>query len=120
MTIDTQYFKKKLEEEKELLEKSLAKVGMINPNNPKDWIGKPEPIDAEHSDKIDTADNIEEYESNTAVTNTLEIRLNNVNAALQRIEDGTYGKCKVSGESIEEDRLEANPAADTCKEHMND
>ena len=120
MTIDIQHFKKKLEEEKERLEVSLADVGQKNPNNPSDWEGKSEPIDAERADKIDTADNIEEYESNTAVVNTLEVRLNNINAALQRIENGTYGICQTSGEPIEEDRLEANPAADTCKEHMND
>ena len=32
---------------------------------------------------------------------------------------GTYGTCEVSGEQIEEDRLEADPAARTCKAHMN-
>ena len=120
MTIDIQYFKKKLEEEKERLEVSLADVGQKNPDNPSDWEGKSEPIDAERADKIDTADNIEEYESNVAIVNELETRLNNINAALGRIEDGSYGKCKISGGMIEEDRLEANPAADTCKEHMND
>ena len=120
MTIDIQYFKEKLEEEKKRLEVSLADVGQKNPDNPSDWEGKSEPLDAERSDRIDTADNIEKYESNTAVVNELETRLNNINAALGRIEDGTYGKCKISGGPIEEDRLEANPAADTCKEHMND
>ncbi len=118
MTIDIEYFKKKLEEEKKSLEESLAEVGTINPSNPEDWEGKPEPLDEEHSDKIDTADNIEEYEANTAVVNTLEARLQNVKAALQRIQDGAYGICKVSGDPIEKDRLEANPAADTCKKHM--
>ena len=120
MTIDIQHFKKKLEDEKERLEVSLADVGQKNPDNPSDWEGKSEPLDAERSDKIDTADNIEEYESNTAIVNELETRLNNINAALQRIKDDAYGKCKISGGMIEEDRLEANPAADTCKEHMND
>ena len=120
MTIDIQHFKKKLEEEKEGLEVSLAEVGQKNPDNPSDWEGRSEPIDAERADKIDTADNIEEYESNVAVVNELETRLNNINAALKRIEDGIYGTCRISENLIEEDRLEANPAADTCKEHMND
>ncbi|MCK5591842.1 MAG: hypothetical protein KAI72_07805 [Candidatus Pacebacteria bacterium] len=120
MTINIEYFKNKLEEEKKVLEESLSDVGQQNPDNPSDWQGKPEDIDAEHSDKIDTADNIEEYESNTAIVNTLEERLNNIKAALKRIEDGTYGVCRISGDPIEEDRLEANPAADTSKKHMND
>jgi len=119
MTIDIEYFKKKLEEEKKRLEISLAEVGQKNPDNPADWEGKSEQVDAEKSDSIDVADNIEEYESNNAVVNELEVRLNNIKAALKRIENGTYGICQISGDPIEKDRLEANPAADTCKKHMN-
>jgi RNA polymerase-binding transcription factor DksA len=35
------------------------------------------------------------------------------------MEEGKYGICKVCGEEIEEARLEANPAAETCKAHLN-
>jgi RNA polymerase-binding transcription factor DksA len=50
----------------------------------------------------------------------LELRLKDINDALNKIEraDGSYGKCETSGEMIEEDRLMANPAARTCKLHM--
>jgi RNA polymerase-binding transcription factor DksA len=68
---------------------------------------------------IDLADKAENYEERTAMLNTLEARLVDVNLALQKISDGNYGKCEVSGEMIEEDRLMANPAARTCKAHMN-
>lgn len=44
-----------------------------------------------------------------------ELRL--VQAALNRIERGTYGKCVVGGEPIPFERLEALPTADTCVEH---
>ncbi len=50
----------------------------------------------------------------------LENRWNEVRAALKKIEAGTYGICEISGEPIEEDRLEVNPAARTCKEHMDE
>ncbi len=46
--------------------------------------------------------------------------LENVQQALQKIKDGNYGVCAVSGEPIEEDRLEAIPYTDKCKKHMND
>ena len=49
-----------------------------------------------------------------------ETQLIDVKSALERIEDGSYGVCEISWEQIEEDRLEANPAARTCKEHMNE
>ena len=44
-----------------------------------------------------------------------ELRL--VQAALNRIERGTYGKCIVGGEPIPFERLEAPPTADTCVAH---
>lgn len=44
-----------------------------------------------------------------------ELRL--VQAALNRIERGTYGKCIVGGEPIPFERLEALPTADTCVAH---
>ena len=115
----TQYFKEKLEAEKKELERELGEIGRRNPSNPNDWEATPENIDDERADKIDTADNIEEFESHNAIVVELESRLTNVNAAIGRIEDGTFGICKVGGEKIEEDRLEANPAAETCKAHIN-
>jgi RNA polymerase-binding transcription factor DksA len=51
----------------------------------------------------------------------LEVRYNEIKSALKKIEEsapGAYGLCEVGGEQIEEDRLEANPAARTCKAHM--
>jgi DnaK suppressor protein len=47
--------------------------------------------------------------------NTLRIRdrerklLGKIEAALQRIEDGTFGICEITGEPIERKRLEARP-----------
>jgi RNA polymerase-binding transcription factor DksA len=38
--------------------------------------------------------------------------------ALQRIAAGTYGRCRVDGEPIDDDRLEAQPVADLCLRHQ--
>ena len=43
--------------------------------------------------------------------------LKQVRDALQRIEDGTFGKCVVDGGPIEEKRLEAIPWAAYCLKH---
>lgn len=43
--------------------------------------------------------------------------LRRVRAALQRIADGTYGRCLVDGERIEPARLEAAPWAEYCVRH---
>lgn len=118
--MNTDFFKQKLIEEKEKLEAELATVGRINPDNPADW--EPVPVDPgdRESDPNSKADHIEEYENNTAILKQLEIQLQDVNDALEKIEKGTYGVCEVSGKPIEEGRLNANPAARTCVEHMND
>lgn len=115
-----EYFKGKLEAEFQELTKELQSVGRINPANPKDWESVPEDISREErTDYNDVADKIEGYEENTAILKDLEVRFNEVKDALDRIKNGTYGVCEVGGEPIEEDRLEANPAARTCKKHMN-
>ncbi len=114
----TQKFKEKLESEKNLLEKELSSVGRVNPENPLDWEAKASDLDTLSADENEVADTIEEYEENTAVLKQLETRYNEVKNALQNIESGTYGLCTICGKEIEEARLEANPAATTCQEHM--
>jgi RNA polymerase-binding transcription factor DksA len=117
-TIDTGYFKKKLEAELKTLEAELLSVGHKNPSNPKDWEPSSGEVDINASDAADIADNIESYESNTAILKPLEKQYNDVKLALEKISKGTYGICEIAGEPIEKQRLEANPAARTCVSHM--
>jgi RNA polymerase-binding protein DksA len=37
-----------------------------------------------------------------------------IDAALERVDAGTYGTCERCGQPIGEDRLDARPAATTC------
>jgi RNA polymerase-binding transcription factor DksA len=115
--IDTNYFKKKLEQELATLEAELKSVGHINPDNPRDWEASSGDVDINASDPADIADNIENYESNTAILKQLEAQHANVKRALEKIDKGTYGICEISGEAIEKARLEANPSARTCLAH---
>lgn len=64
----------------------------------------------------ENASEVENYATNLAVTQDLEEKLKKIEEALKRIEDGTYGKCKM-GDEIEEDRLRVLPEADTCIQH---
>ena len=114
---NTNKFKVKLEAEKEKLLKELASIGQVNPSNPQDWEAKPTNMDSDSADENEVADTIEEFEENSAVLKQLEIQLLEVEAALGKIEAGTYGKCNVCEQEIPEGRLEANPAALTCMEH---
>jgi DnaK suppressor protein len=118
--INIDSFKEKLETERKTLHEQLTKVGRQNPTNPDDWQGLPDDTEAKAIDPNDAADRIESFEENSIIAEELEVRYNEVLDALTRIEEGTYGICQVSGEPIEIDRLEANPAARTNKAHMND
>lgn len=116
--IDTNEFKETLEAELKTLEADLATVGRRNPRNPADWEPVPSPKTVDESDPVDVADEIEDYEEHSAVLKQLEIRYNEVKAALERIKKGDYGRCGVGGEEIEIERLRANPAATTCRKHL--
>lgn len=117
--MDTSIFKAKLEEEKTLLLKELGRLGILDPETG-DWGAILEPReDAEKADTIDQGDRDEEFAIRANVLGELEIRYRDIQDALKKIEDGTYGTCEISGQAIEEDRLLANPAARTCKAHMN-
>jgi RNA polymerase-binding transcription factor DksA len=55
-----------------------------------------------------------EREKDFSILERVEAELNDVEHALRRIDDGTYGTCEACGRPIEEERLEAVPAARLC------
>lgn len=118
--MNTDHFKQKLQEELRTVETELKTVGQKNAQG--DWEASEKEMDvsAATADPNEAADKIEEYNEHRAILEGLEGRYNDIKAALQKIEEGTYGVCEVSGEHIEEDRLEVNPAARTCKAHMDE
>jgi len=114
-------YKEKLEAEKTLLEKELNSLGRAI-DDKGDWIAtpaeQPGPTGNDDPDKNVQADYVEDFEERVAELSVLEARYKNVLAALARMTEGSYGTCSVNGADIEPDRLDANPAASTCKEHM--
>lgn len=116
--MNIEQLKERLVAEKDALETQLATVGRRNPSNPADWEPVPPEVGQE-ADPNDQADLMEGLGEHTAILRDLENRYHDVLDALSRIEKGTYGICSVSGETIEDDRLEADPAARTCKAHLN-
>lgn len=117
--IDTKKYKEKLESELELVERELNKIARKNPDNLKDWEPVETDMGTDGSDPNDVADEMESFEENTAILAKLEAQYNDIKLALDKIESGTYGKCEVGGEDINESRLDANPSARTCIEHAN-
>jgi RNA polymerase-binding transcription factor DksA len=113
-------YKEKLETMLLALTEELKDVGIHNPENPSDWIAVPEDLDANEPDLNLAADVVEEWDGRQALVATLEQRYNEITRALTKIETGTFGTCEICSAPIEKARLEVNPSARTCKEHMND
>ncbi len=114
---DTTAYKNRLITERGSLEEELKSVAQPNPSNPEEWEAVQKDTSQE-ADPNDQADLLDQYQENRALTNVLNARYQEVVAALERIENNTYGICGVGGEEIEKERLEADPAASTCKKHL--
>ena len=110
-------FKNLLLAEKLRIENELSGVAHKNPEIAGDWEPSAPNLNNPAADPNDVADSIEEFEGNAAVEVELEASLMEIEAALVRVELGTYGHCRICKKEIEEARLHANPAAVTCIEH---
>src|SRR5690606_35240651 len=89
-------------------------------NDSGDWIATPVEQDGNEADYLDQATHVEAFESHVGALTQLEKQYSDILRALKKIDAGKYGVCEISGNTIELDRLEANPAARTCKAHMNE
>lgn len=67
--------------------------------------------DMTENDSGDMSQSLFTREMDATVEQTMEKRLESVDRALQKIEEGTYGICDATGEPIPRGRLEAMPEA---------
>lgn len=112
--------------ERDLLTEELETIATRDPHVKDDWNVKHEEWEeGEITSKEDlesgvSADESEEDQKNKALSDDLELRLRDVNDALERMEKGTYGICETCKKEIPIERLKANPAAKTDIEHAKD
>ncbi len=103
--LDLEHFRDKLQKERERLLKEIDGVAEDT-----------QELDVSASEAEDRGD-IAEIDAQNAidqtVLDTLKKELSEVDAALKRIEEGTYGICEKTGRPIPVERLEAYPAART-------
>lgn len=104
--------KQALEKEKGVLQKDLESFASQDPAMKGNWNANfPS---KERGSMEEEADQTQEYENLLSLEQTLEVKLKDANAALEKIERGAYGKCEKCGKEIEVERLEVNPAARVC------
>lgn len=112
MTIDIQVQRKKLEEKRAELQENIASQTEAYPTPV-----STEEISEGPQEFEEIAVDSEETQTERSIRFNAEAQLADVEAALKRIEDGTYGRCIVDGEPIPDKRLEAIPWAPRCIKH---
>jgi RNA polymerase-binding transcription factor DksA len=110
-------FKTKLETELQNVTAELQTIATLNEATG-DWVAIPDQTELGDPDENIEADAVEEWNERRALMVQLETRYRNIVRALKKLEDGTFGTCEISGEPIEEERLQANPAARTNLANM--
>ena len=73
---------------------------------------------AQHSADVGTE--TFEREKDFSILEQVEAELADVDRALRRLDDGTYGTCEACGRPIGDERLEAMPAARFCVSHQSE
>ena len=116
-TIDTSEFRALLEHERAKIQSAIDHLHQEHPGNLEDELGE---VGGRGSDNHmgDVATVTFDRELDYTLEENSEQLLAAIDAALKRIEDGTYGTCARCGKPIPEDRLEAKPYASLCIEHQ--
>lgn len=105
--------KKLLEEERTVITAELEHIAKPNPAIKDDWIAQKREVDA--SATLDEqAQSVTNWEQRRAIEQDLELRLKEIDLALEKINAGTYGTCVTCHEPIQERRLEAMPVSIRC------
>jgi RNA polymerase-binding protein DksA len=111
--IDTAEYRTKLEEEKVRLLHAVGFLERENPGSISDELG--ELADGGTDNHLgDTATAMYDRELDEGLEGGARETLAEIDAALQRIEDGTYGICEVCGKPIGAERLAAIPWTRLC------
>ena len=108
-TIETDRFRDALLEEKQRVEAAIQNLQEENSGNLAEEAGE----EMAH-DLADTATETYDRELDHTLEENSEHVLEEIEAALKRIDDGTYGICTNRGEQISAERLEALPWATLC------
>jgi RNA polymerase-binding protein DksA len=112
MTIDTEAFRATLLEERERVERAIANLREDHPGSLEDEVGDMSGASDNHLAETATATLDREIDF-TLEENSGQVLIE-IDEALKRIDDSTYGTCTSCKTQIREERLEAYPWASLC------
>jgi len=109
--------KKVLKKEKAGAEEQLKKIAKKDEKLPGDWdtvFPKYNSGESGGAAMEKAADEVEEYSTLLPIEYSLELRLKNIDSALEKIKKGKYGKCENCQKQIPINRLKVSPEASFC------
>lgn len=109
----TAELKNLLEKNKALLEEMLKRFAKKDKTTKDDW-DTVFPA-TKNSDIEEMTDAVEEYVSLLPVEHALELKLRDVNEAIEKIKKNTYGKCEICKKNISFQKLLIVPETKKCK-----
>ncbi|HET7044391.1 MAG TPA: TraR/DksA C4-type zinc finger protein [Gaiellaceae bacterium] len=110
-TIDTSEFEERLLEERGRLQEAIERLRQDHPGSLEDETSE---LSLADNHLGDAASDTYDRELDEGLEEGAARRLEQIEAALRRIEDGSYGTCAVCGKQIPEERLRAAPWATLC------
>ncbi|MBV8080317.1 MAG: TraR/DksA C4-type zinc finger protein [Actinobacteria bacterium] len=112
-TMDTSEFRTLLEEERQRISEAIEYLSPENPGNMQDAVGELAGAGVDNH-LGDMATVTFDRELDEGLGEGAQQTLDQIDRALGKIEDGTYGACERCGKPIGEERLRARPWATLC------
>jgi RNA polymerase-binding protein DksA len=112
-TIDTAEFRERLEQERQRIADAIEYLASENPGNMQDELGELGGRGADNHPG-DMATVTFDRELDEGLGEGAQQTLAQIDRALTRLDDGTFGVCEHCGKQIPEERLRARPWATLC------
>jgi DnaK suppressor protein len=110
--VDTQRFRTLLEEERTRIVNTIEHLGSENPGNMQDELGELAGGSDNHPGDMATA--TFDRELDEGLGEGAQQTLSQIDHAIAKLDDGTFGTCERCGKAIGEERLLARPWATLC------
>lgn len=109
--MDPEHVRERLAEEASRLNEIRSGFDDLNKESESENVGE---LSSSDQHMADLGSETFEREKDLSILEQVEAELADVEHALRRLDDGTYGVCEACGRPIDEARLEALPAARFC------
>jgi DnaK suppressor protein len=109
--MDSDQIRDRLAEERERLEGLRQEYSALREESEEDGLQELSSVDQHQAD---TGTETFERSKDLSILDEVEAELGEIEYALRRLDEGTYGTCEACGKQIPDERLEAMPATRFC------